>query len=1055
MAVSFNSLSQTINASFKNTPLEKVVKELKSQSGYNFIYTRSQLTQALPVNCELKNATLTEALTICLKGQALDFLIEDKYVVLKPKTNSTTNEILFNLSGKVLNEKGEPVIGATIIKKGASQAVMTDNEGVFELEKIAVNDILIVTSVGYQKVEFAVKGNFFINVVLKIFISQLDQTIVIGYGTTSKRYTTGSISKITAAEISKQPVANVLSAIQGRATGVFVQTQNGLPGGNIKIQIRGQGSVAAGTDPLYIIDGVPFISFPLNGGSTANGANGSISPFAIINPSDIESIEILKDADATAIYGSRASNGVVLITTKKGTLDKTGFAVNVYTGIGEVSRYTNYLNLPQYLQIRKEAFQNAGVAPTPDYAPDLLVWDTTKSTDWQKYIFGGTARITNVQADLSAGNKNIRYLFGLNHRDEGSILPGDNIYRRNGAHLSIDQVTPDNKFSASIKFIYNRDENQVIYDASAASFANLPPNFPLYDPEGKLYWGLGYNPAALLLRTAQSKTSNLIANANFRYTLVKDLNIKLSAGYTTTTLKQISIFPKAAINPDYGAISEAIFADNSSESFIIEPQIEFTKKTGFGNIVLLAGTTYQQNVAQGESVVGTNYSDENLLQNLGAAGLLYGQSNSFIQYRYTSLFGRLSYKLKEKYLLSVNVRRDGSSRFSADKGFGNFGAIGTAWIFSNEKWLKDNSFLSFGKIRSSYGITGNDQIADYGYLASYGTGNTYQATAGLRPLRLANPDYSWETTRKLEVAVELGFIKDRVMITSAFYYNRSGNQLVPYPVASQTGFNDYQANLPAEVLNKGFEFELNSSNMSNKNFAWKTSINFTLPTNRLLKYPGLAQSSFANTYVVGQDLSIIKRIHFIRVNSSTGVALFEDINKDNNLTFPEDYKVAGKTSPDFYGGFNNIFSYKGLELSLLFQFVKQHSLGVFPYPGSAIGNNFVKAFDRWQKPGDVTNIPIPVEASNTAAYNASLQINNSDFSFFNTSYIRLKNIQLCYYLSPAVCKKLALQNCSFYIQSQNLLTLSGKSFIDPETLNGVNPAMPVIRQFDLGINVNF
>lgn len=1057
LQLSARGYSQRITLSLKNAALEKLFKLVEQQTDYKFVYTEEEMELSKPVSIDVKNESLDNVLKLSFANQMLGYSFDEKFIIIKiaDKSREQIASTYIDLKGKVVDENGNAVAGITIHVKNTKKFTVSDNIGDFELKDISPNDILVISGAEMESFEVKPEGAF-ITITVKKKVNTLDETILIAYGSTTRRINTGSVSKITSKDISQQPISNLLSAIQGRSTGTFVQTENGLPGGNIKIQIRGQGSVASGTVPLYIIDGVPFISTPIGNSSIVNGANGPISPFSIINPSDIESIEILKDADATAIYGSRAANGVILITTKKGATGKTQVDFNLYTGIETVSRYASYLSLTDYLQIRREAFLNAGVVPTISKAPDLLVWDTTKSTNWQKYIFGNTAHVSNVQANISGGDSITRFLFGLNNRKEGTVLPGDNWYQRSGFHFNIDHTSSNKKFSALSDIIYSKDDNHIIYDASAANFVTLPPDFPIHNPDGSLNWSSISNPAALLLRKSESKGNNLIANVNLAYRILPYLTLSINGGYTKTNLDQISTLPKTAINPAFGSLSSSSFANSSGETSIIEPQINFSKFIQEGKLTIVAGGTYQESNLESESVQGSNYSNDDLLENIGAAGTLSSQSNSFTQYKYISLFSRLNYFFHNKYIINLNFRRDGSTRFGPAKEFGNFGALGVGWIFSNERVIRKHlKWLSYGKLRTSYGVTGNDQIPDYGYLSTYGAGPVYFGTSGVQPLRLANADYSWESNHKFEIALEMGFISNRILTTVTFYNNRSGNQLVPYPIPSQSGFTQYEANLPALIQNQGWEFELNSFNIKNRSFTWATSCNLTIPRNKLLKYPGLESSSFANIYVIGQDLSVVKKIHFTGVDPKTGIAQYEDVDKDNQITFPNDYQVAGKTSPDLFGGVNNSFTYRGFELNIFFQFVKQHSLGSFPYPGTTVGNMLKEAINRWKFPGDVTTVPIPIVSSNTPAYAARRNLVNSDFNFFNTSYIRLKTISFSYFIPSKILHKSGLKQCSVYIECQNLFTISGHNFIDPEVLNGTNSVMPTVKILTGGIHLTF
>lgn len=1047
--------SQTISLSVNSAPLAQIFKAIEKQTDYKFIYTNEQLQNTKTISVNWKAISLKDAMNECLSDQQLDWVQEDMYVIIrdKPVTRKPGVDGM-EITGVVKRENGEPLVGATIALKGTQLATSTDERGVFKLDGVKPGDILLVSSVGYAAIELPVTSLEKLSITLQQRVEELDEAIIVGYSTTSKRYNTGSVSKISAAEIARQPVANPLATIQGRATGVFVQTQNGLPGGNIRIQIRGQGSVAAGTNPLYIVDGVPFLSGPITFAPVANGANGPISPFSVISPADIASIEILKDAEASAIYGSRAANGVVLITTKKGSAGKSRLNLNVYTGINKVGRKIDFLSLEDYLAIRKEAFANAGVTPTVSNAPELLVWDQNKSTDWQDFMFGNPARLTDVQASVSGGSETTSYTLGGNFRTETTVLPGDDNYRRGGGHFSVNHQSADKKLTLNSSVSYSKDRNRVIFDLAAANIINYAPNYPIYKQDGTFNWVGANNPVAALQRSATSESNNLIVNTNLRYGFLREISLKLNLGYNKFSLDRIVLQPKVASNPANNPVSNALYASNSAESYIIEPFFNYLKPLKRLLIDALLGSTFQQTITKGSYVEGTNFSNDALLSSIGAAGLLRSQSNSYIEHKYVSLFARLNLRYLDQFLFAANFRRDGSTRFGPDKLYGNFGSVSGGWIFSNSAYVQKHfRFLSFGKIRLSYGITGNDQVPDYAYLSAYGPSTVYQDASTLRPLRLANDDFSWETSRKWDLGLELGFWKDRVLFTGSYYRSRTSNQLVAYPLPSQAGFSQYQANLPAVVLNTGYELELSSKNISTRRFSWRTSLNITIPKNILLEYPGLAQSSYANNYAVGEDLAVIKRIKFLGVDPSTGVAQFDDVNKDGRLTFADDAQVIGKGSPEFFGAFNNTLSWNGFDLSIFVQIVKQFGFGSFIYPGLTISNTYNSSIDRWRKPGDITVIPIPIVSSVTPAYNAANQLSASSFSFRNTSFIRLKNVEISYSFSKNILQKIALQNARLYLQGQNLLTYSRKQFLDPETLNGSNPAMPTMRQFVAGINL--
>ncbi|GAA4317241.1 TonB-dependent receptor [Compostibacter hankyongensis] len=891
-------------------------------------------------------------------------------------------------------------------------------------------------------------------------LNTLDETVVMAYGTTTRRLNTGSISRITAEEIGKQPVTNVLAALSGRMPGVFVQTTNGLPGGNIKIQVRGRGSIAAGTDPLYIIDGVPVTSTPLNSlASNFQNINGLVSPLNSITPDNIESIEILKDADATAIYGSRGANGVVLITTKKGTSGKTEGHVNVYYGFNKSVRLPQMLGLNDYLQLRKEAYVNDNKEPSPADAPDLLVWDQRHYTDWGRYLLGGTGRVINTEVTLSGGSMNTHFRLGLSYRREGTILPGDQRYDRGSGYFNLDHSSANKKFSVQLSSRYSSDKNNLIKSIDFAGLYGLPPNYPIYNKDGSYNWTLT-NPVAWLGQESKSKTENFIANGVFRYTLIKGLDLKTSIGYTKINMDMFSSLPASTQNPAFSPVSSANFGNNYNETYLVEPQIEYRRSVGKSKFSVLLGGTWQKVTTEGYYIFATDYTNEELLESLAAAGTISAKGSSYSEYKYASMFGRINVVNRQKYLLNMTFRRDGSSKFGPGRQFGNFGAVGVGWIFSEEPFFKNRlPFLSFGKLRGSYGITGNDQISNYQYLSSYKNGNVYQGIATLRPSILANDAFGWETTKKLESALELNFLKDRIALTAAYFYNRSGNQLIAYKIPYISGpFGSYQANFPGVVQNTGWELSLNTENITGQAITWQTSFNITFPHNKLISFPGLAQSSYANTYEVGEDLSIVKGYRFLGIDAGTGVARFQDIDKDGSLTYGLDYVVIGKTSPDIFGGLQNSLSLGSFSIDLFFQFVKQQSrINPRLYSIASQSNVLQYGLNRWKEPGDITNVQKPTATYGTPAFAAMQNLTNSSAGLIDGSYIRCKNVSLRYLISKPLLKKLHLKQAMIYLQMQNIFTLSDPEFsgLDPETVNGISASVPQMKSYVLGIQLSF
>jgi TonB-linked SusC/RagA family outer membrane protein len=1071
--VSAGGYSQKISLSERNSPLEKVFADIQRQSGYDFFFNYTWLDKANKVTVEIHDATLEQALEVCFKGQPFTYEIVKKTVVVKQKEEGKNNSSLtrapIDVKGKVVNEKGEPLIGASVQVKGSGKGVETAKDGSFELKQVAADAVLVISFTGYRKQEIKLNGKDFISVILAIFTNSLDDVQIIGYGTTSKRFNTGNVSTVTAETIAEQPVSNPLAALEGRVSGFFIQQQTGTPGSGFDLKLRGTNSIANGNQPFYIIDGVPYISEPLSENSNSAPIIQSSNPLNYINPADIERIDILKDADATAIYGSRGANGVILITTKKGKPGQTKVDINLYSGAGKVTRMMDLLSTQQYVQMRREAiFNDYGIDTlTADYAsyfPDLLVWDTTRYTNWQKELIGGMANTTDAQVSISGGNSNTQFLIGGGYHRETTVFPGNFADQKGSAHFNVIHLSPNGKFKVNFSANYIEDNNHLPeFDLTSIALL-LPPNTPaLTDSNGNVNWSGNYffrdnnQPAALLRQKYNGNTGNLIANANLNYTILPGLQIRTSAGFTTTTIKEITTQPKSSLKyPNEQATS--IFSSNSIKTWIIEPQVEYQRKIGNGRLSFLAGTTFQQNIREGQSLIGYGFSSDALLENIQAAQQIFINTVKYTQYKYNAIFGRLNYNWKDKYILNLTARRDGSSRFGPDRRFANFGAIGAGWIFSEEKFIKNNlTVLSFGKIRASYGTTGNDQIGDYKYLSTWSPTTYPYQVSGLYPTGLTNPDYSWEVNKKIETALEMGLLKDKIFLSLSYYHNRSSNQLVGYSLPPTTGFGTVQYNLPAVVQNTGWEFELNSIVLKSKNFSWTSSVNLTIPRNKLISYPNIAGSPYANVYTVGRSLYARKLFHYTGVDPQKGIYTFQDVDKDGQITYPNDLISVKEIAQDFFGGFQNRFQYKGFQLIIFFQFVKQtgaNYLGSFAPAAGFIRNEPSIIMNRWQKPGDKTDIQKFTTTTSSDAFAAwSRTYNSGDNIISDASFIRLKNVSLSYQLPEAWRQKIHLQNCRIYLQGQNLLTITKYLGMDPEA--GYVQNLPPLRMLTTGIQFTF
>ena len=964
------------------------------------------------------------------------------------------------VSGVVTGTEGIPLAGVNIVVGSTNRGTITDMHGSFEIIA-GSDDVLVFSIVGFKSLSVAVSGKDIVNVQMEEDVTVLGEVVLnAGYYTVSEKEKTGSIVKVETAELEKQPINSPLAALQGRMAGVKITQSSNLPGAAPSIQIRGQNSLRPGGNyPLYIIDGVPVNASPLPGSGLLSLG---IDPLNTMNLSNIESIEILKDADATAIYGSRGANGVVLITTKKGTVGKTSFLLGGYSGVGTLSNAIDVLNTQQYLEMRNEAFANDGATPFEFNAPDLLLWDQERNTDWKKELLGHTAYITDVQASVSGGSDQTVFLVGGSLHRESMVFPGDFGYRKATANVNLGHTSRDQRFKLSLSANYGVDKNKLFYDAQFIQKAILlAPNAPaLYNAEGDLNWenSTWANPLADLRKTQVVESHNLVANLSLSYLLAKGLTLKGNFGYMDLQSEETYRDPISAYDPAIQPYLVNSSRQNTAKrrSMIVEPQLDYALKLGKLGVQMMIGGTFQESMDNQLFLLAEGYADESLMDNLANAANVYVSRQNDIDYKYSAIFGRLALDWDKRYFVNLTGRRDGSSRFAPQHRFGNFGALGAAWIFSKEPWMERNlPFLSFGKLRGSYGSTGNDQIADYGYLDAYAPTN---GEGGLYPIQLGNPDYSWEENKKLEAGLSLGFLQDRLQMNASWYRNRSSNQLVGYNLPTQTGFSSIQANLPATVQNTGWELEVDNSVRLGK-VQWRTTINLTWPKNELLEFPGIEQSSYANTYRIGESLQSSLLYQFQGVDQETGLYGVSDSNDDGTINF-EDRTVVKDFVPQYYGGVNTGISLGSFQMDFLFEFVKQlgrnHLAGFATPPGwqgFVGGNQPLVVLDRWRQAGDQSDVQLFTQSMGYTEYDRAA---NSDLSVTDASYVRLKTLSLSYQLSSGLIHGLGIENCTVYVHGQNLLTFTGYQGLDPQANRGGSLfSLPPLRTITLGAKFQF
>lgn len=965
------------------------------------------------------------------------------------------------ISGTVTSSN-KPLSGVSISQKGTDQVTTTSENGTYHLEVTAENPILLYRHPEYVEEKFSATNQIVVNISLKEKVRGIEEVILnAGYYKVNDKERTGNIAKVSAKDIENQAINNVLSAAQGRMAGVSIVQNSGMPGGGYDIQIRGKNSLrSAGNVPFYIVDGVPVGGEMTSQFSAQILPANSINPLNSINPNDIESIEVLKDADATAIYGSRGANGVILITTKKGKSGKLSLNFGTFYSVSSVINKLKMMDTADYIHMRKTAYQNDGIVNYPPNAYDINgVWDLNRNTDWGKVLIGNTSDAFNSNLSLSGGNERTSFLVSYGHSEQSTVFSPEYKYKTDHLSSSLKHSSSDNRLQLNVSNRFSMQDNNVVSEDITKRSLLLSPNAPqLYSENGNVNWenNTFNNPIAIYATTYSNKNIQFLNNINMQYKLFDDLLVKLNGGINYQSFDERSLKPNTMYNPataqgQSSAFSQSYKNNQDRFSFILEPQLNWHFKINKHKLEILVGTTFQRETNEQGSLIGVGFESNVFLENIGAAQTKIISDQITTEYRYAAFFGRVNYQFAGKYILNMTGRRDGSSRFGPNNKFANFGALGTAWIFSEENFLKDKKWLSFGKLRASIGTSGSDNIGDYGYLDTYTvSSSTYNTSTGLNPSRLYNPDYSWEKTMKVEAALELGFFKDRINLVTVMYKNRSSNQLVGYQLPATTGFSSVLANLDATVENFGWEFELNAKPFSGKNFQWETGFNISFPKNRLISFPSLAGSTYANNYIIGQPTSIVKLYQYEGINPATGNYMFTDFNGDGKISSPNDRQAVANIGVQYFGGLSNSLRHKNWNLSFLFQFVKQENWNynnIMPIPGS-MNNQPLEVLNVWSVENPQGSYMPYSSGSNAVKNQAQVFFTSSTAAVSDASFIRFKNIEIGYHVP---LNDSAFKNVKVYFQGQNLLTFTNYFGIDPEfrTIG----YLPPLKTYSLGILV--
>ncbi|TXK45760.1 TonB-dependent receptor [Pontibacter qinzhouensis] len=945
-----------------------------------------------------------------------------------------------SVSGKVTSATdGSPIPGVTVLVQGTTIGVSTDIDGDYTINA-GTNATLVFRSLGMAAQEVPVNGRSTINVQLRTDANQLSEVVVTGYGTQERRDVTGSIASVGGKELENIPVVSLESAIQGRVAGVHIESGSGKVGQGIRVRVRGSASVTANNQPLYVVDGIP-ITTDNQGIST----NEPTNPLADIDPNDIESIDILKDASSAAIYGSRGSNGVVLITTKSGRTGRTRFNLSYATGVSQATNKVKFLNGQQYVDLLRESFERSGsiaawiedgdYADVEDALDDWLPeWRNPADSDWQDQVFRkGGYQEANFSA--SGGTDKTTFYVGGSFSDQDGILIGNN-FNRYSARVNLDHKA-NSLLSVGANFSLARSENRRVANdnafASPLQIVALTPVQPVLDPEtGELntntiyYNGLIEARDAFDNATVYRNLSKVYGQLNFTPTFTFRSEFGLDLLNQFEEAYQGNQTQTGSSRGGFGTYRSVNVVNYTTNNYF-----NYSKTFNeIHNLDATLGMSYQNATTNTSSVQGEGFPNDDFKKIASASEISFGSSTG-TGYSLVSYFARANYKLYNRYLVSLSARVDGSSRFGTDNKYGVFPALGLGWILSDEAFLENVNFLNFLKVKSSIGLTGNQEIGNFDSQGLY-SGLSYAGVSGIYPISVANPNLKWETTRQFDAGISFGLFNNRISGTVDYYTKHTTDLLLNVQVPATTGFTTITQNV-GKLENRGWEFSLTTQNLTGA-LTWSSSINYSRNRNEITDLQGQVITSGAiNRAVEGQPIGVFFTRKYAGVDPATGDALYY-LNADSDETTTNfgaaQQQVVGNPNPKFTGGFVNEFSYKGFDLSVLLQFVYGNDIynnaGRFQSANmDYLDNQTADQLNRWRQPGDITSVP-------EARFYDGNGTGTSSRWLYDGSYLRGKNLTLGYTIPQNVVSKAYLTSVRVYVTAQNFFTITNYPGWDPE-----------------------
>ncbi|MDP3432498.1 MAG: TonB-dependent receptor [Bacteroidota bacterium] len=1096
VSASVSAQNTRLDLKMQNATISQVFDEIERQSQVYFFYNKNQIDETRTISVDFRNKTIDDILKTMLSELSLTYEFAGKNVIIKPailQNNGLQQQK--TVSGNVTDSSGASLPGVSVVVKGTTSGVITDMYGKYSITNVPGNATLQFSFVGMKSQEIAIAGKTTLNVVLEDETIGIDEVVAIGYGTVKKSVLTGSVSSIKVDELQATPMTSIDQGLVGRAAGVMVTQTSGMPGAIASIRVRGTSSLQGGNEPLYVIDGFPIY----NGSGFGNTGGGSrFSGLSTINPSDIESIEILKDASATAIYGTRAANGVVLIKTKSGKVGSDVISFDATYGVQQVVQNIELMNALEFAEMTNEARVNDGLSPFFSEADMQKVRQNPIGTDWQKEIFR-SAPTQNYQLTFSGGDQKTIYSISANYSEQQGIIHNSD-FKRYSSRINLERQMLTN-FRVGSNFTMSKTlANAVQTDSGGTSgiistALGFNPILPVYQDEATRKYtlvnntGLPYaNPVATAREiTRENHAVRLLGNLFGEWEILPNLKAKVSFGADLFNTKFNSYIPSNI--QESSGVANASISGGTTTNWLNENTLSWVKEIGQNHkIDLLGGVTFQRNHYEDFAASSKSFVNDVLTFNSLQAGSIYNQpSSSASDWSLMSYLARVNYNFKERYLFSFSGRVDGSSRFGANNKYAVFPSGSFAWRLIEEDFIKNTNIFSNLKTRISYGITGNQEIGLYNSLSTLGTTNyTFgrQLVSGFFPNKIPNPDLRWEKTSQFDVGLDVAFFDNRLRITTDYYHKKTTDLIYSVPVSFVSGFGSALKNI-GSIENKGLELSVGSDVLTGA-LSWTTEFNISSNKSNVLDLGGVQyqdigggddhlKTGAAHRLIVGEPIGLFYGYVYDGIfrnadelaagpkspTNWVGGRRYADLGgpagvPDGIVDATNDRTVIGDPNPDFFGGMTNTLSYKGFELNLFLQY--SYGNDVFNYKAMELllptgGQNVYKDLvDRWRP--DNIDSKYPKATTNRSAVFSSLYIEDG-------SYLKVKTLTLAY-VFPSLKNK-HISNMKLYVSGQNLFTFTNYSGYDPEvSYRGASNlelgedfgGYPQAKTFLLGISLN-